>query len=271
MPRHRLTTIPLIAAALALAACAGPTNSEPALPEGLAQSTVPDTTINAFVYLRPDGPFALESDLSQELESLSIAATDLGNFARRLAYLDASLDVAWSPLPTSTVLAETIFSAFWTDLQLAPTDPPASPIAAGFVRNAGDLLDTLIASSGVSVPNLSDAMALVRIREITFVAYSDDITSFPTHAGSTVLRDLDTSLLAIATSAYPAAVVGQVFEGFAGALGLTPIDIDGRTAHARAFTPAIDLAVLRQGPTLYFSITPTRTQTEALIASTPNE
>ena len=174
-------------------------------------------------------------------------------------------------MPTATVLVRDTFDAFWDDLMLAPSEPPEPPIAAGFVRNVGDLLDTLIASSGVFVPNLSDALALVRIREITFVAYAKDIKSLPANVDPSVFRDLDASVLAIAQSTYPAAVVGQVFEGFAGAIGLTPIDIDGRTAHARALAPEIDLAVLRQGPTLYFAITPTRAQTEALIASIPNE
>lgn len=271
MPRHRLKPIALIAAALLLAACASSTDGDPALPAGLAQSTVPTASVNAYVYVRPGDPFALASNLSQELASLAVAATNLGDFAWRPTYPETSIDVAWSPMPTATVLVRDTFDAFWDDLMLAPSEPPEPPIAAGFVRNVGDLLDTLIASSGVFVPNLSDALALVRIREITFVAYAKDIKSLPANVDPSVFRDLDASVLAIAQSTYPAAVVGQVFEGFAGAIGLTPIDIDGRTAHARALAPEIDLAVLRQGPTLYFAITPTRAQTEALIASIPNE
>ena len=184
-----------------------------------------------------------------------------------LAY-DPLESIGWRP---DAVLVRDRFPAFWNDLQLAPTDPPAPPFVAGFVRNAGDLLDMLIASSSVAVPNLSDALALVRVGEITFVGYADDIASVPTTVDSDVLRDLDASVLAIANSSYPAAVVGQVFEGFAGALGLTPIDVDGRTAHARSVTPEIELVVLREGPTLFFAIAPTRARAEALIASVPRK
>ncbi len=269
MPPYPLTAIAL-ATALALTACAGPTEGEPALPEGLEQATVPDRPVNAYVYVRPNDPVALDHDPSRELESLAVAATDLGDFAWRPAYADASLEAAWSSDNTITVLVQERFPSFWDDLQLAPADPPAPPFAAGFVRNVGELLDTLIASSGVAVPSLSDALALVRVGEITFVGYANDITSLPSSVGPGVLRDLDASVLAIANSSYPAPVVGQVFEGFAGALGLTPIDVSGRTAHVRALTPQIDLAVLRQGPTLYFALAPTRAQTEALIASIPD-
>ncbi|MDA1036718.1 MAG: hypothetical protein O3B65_07575 [Chloroflexi bacterium] len=314
MIRHRLTTIALIATALALAACGGTTDGKAALPEGLAQATAPSGMINAYAYVHVSPPLTMTTEdfgdtvqtRSLGVEMIEVSVQDIGLFAARLMFTKrdqaeavsrleksgpGSIGMsgrAWSdrtitfsrgtltgdPLtsirwPPDAVLVRDRFPTFWDDLQLAPTEPPAPPFVAGFVRNVGELLDALIASSGVAVPNLSDALALVRVGEITFIGYADDIATLPTNVESGVLQDLDASVLAIANSNYPAAVVGQVFEGFAGALGLEPIDVDGRTAHARALPPQIDLVVLREGATLFFAIAPTRAQTIALIASIP--
>ena len=266
MPRPRHIPIAaVVATALALASCAGPAGGEPALPAGLEHATVPRGTVNAYVYVRPAAPFALDDDPSRDLESLEVAAKDVGDFQWRPTYVGTSPNVPWGPGATDQVRDG--FPGFWDDLQLAPSHPPSPPIAAGFVRNVGELLDALIEAGGVEVPHLSNALSLVRVAEITFVAYAEEVTSLPTHAGPAVLRELDASILAIAASSYPPAVVGQVFEGFAGALGLTPIDIAERTAYARTLTPEIDLVVLRDGATLFFAVAPTRGHTEALIAS----
>ena len=252
---------------LTITACANVTDPNPALPQGLTQATVPNSTVNAYVYVRPDSSFAIEGDASEKLISLAVAASDLGDFAWQPRYVGAASSTSWESGVSSPIFD--ILPAFTSDLQLAPVEPPKTPFAVGFVRNVGELIDTLIASTGAVVPSLSDALALVRINEITFIGYANEITLLPTRFKPNQLSELDASVLAIATSNYPSAIVGQVFESFATALALTPIDIDGHTAYARTISPDIDLAVLRQDPTLYFAITPTRTQTEALLASVP--
>ncbi len=314
MIRYCFTIAEIVATALALVACGGPSGGEPALPHGLEQATTPSGVVNAYAFVHASSPLMMTTDhfgyaietRNLNVERIEVSVQDIGLFSARLLFTEIDeaeavsllqefetdskgmssrswsgkavtfsrgnlddgrlMSIGWHP---DADLVRERFPMFWNDLRLAPSEPPEPPLVAGFVRNAGDLLDMLIASSGIAVPNLSDALTLVRIGEVTFVGYAADVASLPTSVDSDVLSDFNVSVLAIATSSYPAAIVGQVFEGFAGALGLTPIEIDGRTAHARLVTPEIYLIVLRQGATLFFSIAPTRVQAEALLSSLP--
>jgi hypothetical protein len=157
------------------------------------------------------------------------------------------------------------FSAAWAQLQELPADPPATPIAAGFVRNFGELIAEVIEPAGASIPSLGDGLALVRVDRMVFAVYANDLATLPNGIGPGVLANHGLSVLAVAQSTYPGAVVGQVYGGFVSALGLAPVELDGVTAHYREAAPDLHTVVLRAGATIFFAMSATRAEAEALI------
>ncbi|MDA0797348.1 MAG: hypothetical protein O2826_00060 [Chloroflexi bacterium] len=297
MSRRLLIIVGTIA--VLLVACAPPEAPPGALPLGMREAPVPPVDAKAYVYIRPPGNVTFSSaalgveDLTLESADVLLADDSSGVAARfstsgrgvsgplgELAdgWIDADADsfrfgpaspwgvrvrIAWRQQPSDSFAKH--FPDVWDDLLQMPGAPPTPPIGAGFVRNFGPLLEHLIGEAGVTVPNLADGLSLVRINRISFVAYADDFQHMPASVGPSVLRDLDVSILAIADSSYPSAVVGQVFDGFVSALGLKPISLGDHTAHHRALSDDISVVVVRDGATLFFAIAATNKQAMALI------
>jgi hypothetical protein len=297
MSRLILILVGVIAASLS--ACAPPDAPEGALPIAMRDAPVPPVDASAYVYIRPPGNATFTSEVlgvdGLTLDSADVllgegqdgvaarfitsARGDAGansDIADHWIDLDATslrfgpdspwgqeVGRAWSLHATKSYAQH--FSGSWTDLQMMPESPPEPPIAAGFVRNFGPLLENLVNEIGVSVPNLADGLSLVRINRISFVAYSDNFPRLPASVGPDVLRDLDVSILAVADSSYPSAVVGQVFDGFVSSLGLSRIAIAETVAHHRQLSDGIHVIVLRDDATLFFGIAPRLDRAMALV------
>jgi hypothetical protein len=299
MSRRLITIAAVAAGAVFLASCSPPVAPAGALPVGMRTAPVPPVDANAYVYLRPPGN-ARFSNETLGVDGLTLESADVllgggsdGVAARFITsaggdehapavgiegWIDSSptslrfgpdtpwgaeVRTAWRQQPERTFAEQ--FPAAWADLQAMPENPPAEPIAAGFVRNFGTLLEDLIGEARVSVPNLADGLSLVRINRVVFTAYSDDFARLPDHVEPSLLQDLNVSILAVAESTYPSAVVGQVFDGFVSSLGLAPVTIAGATAHQRNLADAVHVVVLRDGATLFFAIGATQGQATALI------
>jgi hypothetical protein len=159
------------------------------------------------------------------------------------------------------------FPDFWAQLRRMPEEPPSPPVAAGFVRNVGDLPNRLFRAAGVEVPGLAEGLTLVRVSSIVFVAYSGGLGELPSHLGSSLLEDLNTGILAVADSSYPSLVVGQVFDSFVGALGLSEVTLEGETAYYREIDADLHLVVMRNGSALFFAVGATREYAEGLVSS----
>jgi len=307
--RLRLTTATIAGAtAILLTACAPPGASPNALPVGMATALVPPVAANAYVYVRPPANATFSSHaLGVDELTLESAAVLLANgsegFAARVVtaaggdagplndvpggWSDAGATSlrfgpnsrwgnqvrdAWNQESSRSFSEQ--FPGAWRDLQSMPENPPAQPIAAGFVRNFGPLLEHLIGKAGISVPDLASGLSLVRINRIAFVAYADDFSELPESVERSVLRDLNVSILAVTDSPYPSAVVGLVFDGFVSSLGLSPVSVIGATAHQRQLTDDIYVIVLRDNTTLFFAMASTRAQATALmqaVVTTRNE
>ena len=295
--------------AMLLAACTPPEAPPGALPVGMRGVPVPPVDANAYAYIRPPGnatfssealgveEFTLESaDVLLDDDSSGVAARfttagrdDTGSRGDLVdGWIDADVGSfrfgptspwgdrvrsAWGQQASGNTFAKQ-FPDAWDDLLQMPGTPPMPPVAAGFVRNFGPLLEHLIGKADVTVPNLADGLSLVRINRISFVAYADDFQHLPAGVRPSVLRDLDVSILAVANSSYPSALVGQVFDGFVSGLGLSPISVADHTAHHRELSDDIHVVVVRDGATLFFAIAATEERAIALIKAVvtpPNE
>ena len=295
-----------IAITVLLIACTPPDSAPGALPVGMRTAPVPSVDANAYVYFKPPGHATFSSE-ALGVDGLTLQSADFlladdsdavaarfitdprddessadgadGDGQGRWTDADTtSLRVgpvspwgdrvrsAWAREPSASFA--TRYPDIWDDLQSMPEAPPSPPIAAGFVRNFGPLLEHLIRKADITVPNLTDGLSLVRVDNIAFVAYADDFSQLPESLGPESLRDLDVSILAVADSTYPALVVGRVFDGFVSALGLSPVSIADVTAYEREVSDGIHAVVLRDGTTLFFAIAPTARDAIALIQAT---
>ena len=158
-------------------------------------------------------------------------------------------------------------SDFWDRLRLMPENPPARPVAAGFVRNVSDLLDRLLEAGHTDAPGLSDALGFARVGSVAFVGYSDTLTSIPGESSGAILRELDTGVIFVAQGGYPGFVIDLLFRQFASGAGLGPVDVEGQHVSYRVINADLHLMVKNFGPTFFFAAGPTRARTQELMAS----
>ena len=296
-----------VAVVLVTSACTTPEAREGALPVDMRTAPVPPVGANAYIYVRPTENPTFTSEMlgvdGLTLESAEALLADGSDGVAARFITSARKDVAtprvvngrwvdagstslrvgpdsewgevvrgaWNRKPTKSFSEQ--FPGAWDDLQAMPQSPPARPIAAGFVRNFGTLIERMLGEAHVIVPNLADGLALVRINSVAFVAYSDDFTHVPDRVEPSVLRDLNVSILAVADSSYPSAVVGQVFGGFVSALGLSTIvsASASATAYQRQLTDDIHVVVMRDGRTLFFAVGATLEKAEDVIEAVVSE
>jgi hypothetical protein len=283
-----------------LAACATADLMPGALPLGIADQRVPTVDTNAYIYISAPATLALTSN-ALSVDALAVASAEVllmsvgREFATRLTFDESNapedapspgaggwtvwdernmragpntpwgirVREAWEQDARAPFGAQ--FPAAWAQLQELPADPPATPVASGFVRNFGGLIAEVIEPAGASIPSLGDGLALVRVDRVVFAVYANDLAVLPNGIAPGVLANHGLSVLAVAQSTYPGAVVGQVYGGFVSALGLAPVEFDGVTAHYREAAPDLHIVVLRAGATIFFAMSATRLATEALI------
>ena len=160
-----------------------------------------------------------------------------------------------------------VHSDFWDRLRLMPENPPARPVAAGFVRNVSDLLDRLLEAGHTDAPGLSDALGFARVGSVAFVGYSDTLTSIPGASSGAILRELDAGVIFVAQGGYPGFVIDLLFRQFASGAGLGPVDVEGQRVSYRVINADLHLMVKNFGPTFFFAAGPTRARTQELMAS----
>jgi len=296
----RLPILTAVVALSLLTACAPADPTPGALPLGMADHRVPAVVANAYVYVSAPAALALRSD-SLGVEALAVTSAEVllmsvgREFATRLTFdeSDAPTDAPTPAADGWTVWGERgvrsgpntpwgiqvreaweqdarkpfgeQFPTAWALLQALPADPPTTPVAAGFVRNFGELIAEVIAPAGASVPSLGDGLALVRVDRIVFAAYANDLTTLPNGVGPGILGDHNLSVLAVAQSTYPGAIIGQVFGGLVAALSLAPVEVGSATAHHRELAPNLHIVVFREGASIFFAMGANRADAEALI------
>lgn len=279
--------------------------SDRALPRGFEELGVPGVEVNAYLYGALAAPLVLPMSAvggaSGGTELLSVEALVLdpdGAYAARFALPDAdaaarvaaapaggegrwtisgshahfvSGQSAWSEMALDawdgggrTAIAEWD-AAVWDALQLLPERPPAPPFAAGFTRNSGGVAETLLRIARVDAPGLGAGLSLLRIDPVAFAAYGE-LDRLPSDLRDTLLQP-GVSALAVGRSSYPGAIVGPVFDGFAGASGMERVEVDGEGVRYTLLEGGMHLMVEAVGPAFYFAVSPTREGVEAVVRS----
>lgn len=293
--------VPLIAVALTWGDRALP-GADP-LPPKFADWRMPDVETNVAALLRPDAPLPLRS-LTDETgtpitEAEGLALGPGGRYAMRLRFANpedaqaaarrvdfggwkgrdgAALSVTgWDEewgLTARTAWARDVRVAWrerepgvWRGWSLLPDDPPAPPIAFGFVRNRSDLTERMLREAGLSAGSLGSALGFARVDVAAFAVYGE-MASLPYNRGADFLRDADVGVLAVAESAYPGVALRLAFGALASRAGFARADVDGQEAYYRAFEErGVHLMMTRYGRTIYAAMAQSKDNAESLVRS----
>ena len=296
-----IVIVPLVAVALTWGDRALP--GDDPLPPKFADWRMPDVEANIAALLRPDAPLPLRA-LTDETgtpitEAEGVALGPGGRYAARLRFAnpddaqfaaeyvdfggwkgvdgDALSVTGWDEvwgLTARTAWArdervswEEREPAVWRGWSLLPDDPPAPPVAFGFVRNRSDLTERMLREAGLSAGSLGSALGFARVDVASFAVYGE-MASLPYNRGADFLRDADIGVLAVAESGYPGIALRLAFGALTSRSGFARADVDGQEAYHRAFEErGVHLMMTRYGRTIYAAMAQSKDNAEALVRS----
>jgi hypothetical protein len=174
-----------------------------------------------------------------------------------------ALRVAW--LDDERLAIEEQYGGVWEVIRLLPQEAPATPVAAGFVRSVPENIEDFLALQGVDVPRLADAFEFIKVEEVAFVVYSDDLDMLPVTSGIAGFRELDVGVVAVVQAGYPGFVVDLLLGSFANRIGLETVKVEGRQVRYRGLDGEAYLMMVSYGSSLFFALSPTREGVEELI------
>ncbi len=162
---------------------------------------------------------------------------------------------------------EDAYPDMWELMRLLPEAPPATPVAAGFVRVNQDILDSLTARAGVELGGLSQAFGAINVDNIVFAAYANDPLALPAEIEPDYFQEAGVGAIFVARSTYPGFVLSFFLGTFADRVGLEKETLSGGQEVLSKELANAHLFVKPLGNTLFLSLAPTREKAEALIAS----
>ena len=267
----------------------------PALPPGFEERPLPNVDIRGYLYIDPgstvDLPLSLLRDEPSEEESVraqrlvALLGDTTQRYAASLVFLDeqrgnestlegvtaASASPEWSSAVqsawqngTGTLLGEK-YPSVWAKVSLLPPHPASQPVAAGFLRDATALSESLLGEWGIEVPGLGSALDLLRVSEAAFVAYADGLGTIPAEVTDDTVRKSGLGLVAVASSGYPGTVVDMLVDNFSSLAGLRETLIGEEPVQYRDVEGVVHLMVKAIGTDLFFALAPTRAGVEQLM------
>jgi hypothetical protein len=126
-------------------------------------------------------------------------------------------------------------------------------------------IEDFLALQGVDVPRLADAFEFIKVEEVAFVVYSDDLDMLPVTSGIAGFRELDVGVVAVVQAGYPGFVVDLLLGSFANRIGLETVKVEGRQVRYRGLDGEAYLMMVSYGSSLFFALSPTREGVEELI------
>ncbi len=157
------------------------------------------------------------------------------------------------------------YPGVWETMRLLPSDPPAPPVAAGFLRDATALAEALLQAWGIEVPGLGSALDLLRVKEAAFVVYADRLRAIPTDVTDDAVEQAGLGMVAVARAGYPGAVIDVLVDNFASLAGLTETLIADEPVQYRDVEGTVHLMVKPIGSDLFFALAPTKAGAQRLM------
>ncbi len=108
----------------------------------------------------------------------------------------------------------------WVLLRMLPKLPPDHPVAAGFAKVEGPVLEQAAGRMQLNLQGVTQALGSLNISQGAFIAYAQTSLDAPERVGPDYFRQEGISVLAAMRSSYPGWMLGFFLDSFAGQAGL---------------------------------------------------
>ena len=156
----------------------------------------------------------------------------------------------------------------WDLMQNLPADPPEPPVAAGFTRLDGGLIDSLGELVGASGPGITSALRTARVTDLVFALYQETPPAVTDSVDADYMTETGTVALVVTKSGYPGFVVGMGIGVFAGQAGLEEIELGEATAYYIGWG-SLHIVLRQRGGVLFVALAGSRDRAEAVMATVP--
>ncbi len=153
-------------------------------------------------------------------------------------------------------------------MQNLPADPPEPPVAAGFTRLDGGLIDSLGELVGASGPGITSALRTARVTDLVFALYQETPPAVTDSVDADYMTETGTVALVVTKSGYPGFVVGMGIGVFAGQAGLEEIELGEATAYYIGWG-SLHIVLRQRGGVLFVALAGSRDRAEAVMATVP--
>ena len=199
---------------------------------------------------------------AESSEGVDISSAML-TLARGQGDWPSQLSEAWAV--GDRVQLEVKYPNMYVTMRLLPAQAPATPVAAGFVRNVSVLLEELLAQAGLSVSGVGAAFQLVRAESLAFVVYADDLDALPAEATVEAVKGASLGIIAVTRTTYPGVLVNMLLGTFAGRIGMELTKVGDESVRYRDIEGHAHLMAKNFGPSLFFALASTREDVETLM------
>ncbi|MBI4202837.1 MAG: hypothetical protein HY532_06995 [Chloroflexi bacterium] len=164
-----------------------------------------------------------------------------------------------------SVLFSEAYPAAWELLRMLPASPPDAPVAAGFAKVEGGLLDSVSGRMGLGLTGVTQALGGLQVTDMAFIAYAGQPLGDIETLSADYLRQQDASFIVAMRSGYPGFLLSFFLSSFATQAGLEK----GATASGQeVFTGEVDgnyLVVKSIGNVIFIAAATDRAKAEALV------
>ena len=158
------------------------------------------------------------------------------------------------------------YPRLWELMRLLPEEPPASSVAAGFLRVNEELLESVLGKAGVDLQGIAPALGFIGVENAVFGVYRQGPLKLPQRMTEEFIKESGASAVLIARSGYPGFMLSFMLGSFAGRAGLEKTQ-GGDEALWHRTVGDLHLVVKNIGNTVYLSVAGERKDAEALLLS----
>lgn len=166
----------------------------------------------------------------------------------------------------STVDFQKAYPEVWLLMRLLPASPPGEVLAAGFLRPASTVIDSLAPWAGLNLGQFGPALGTVDVKNVAFAAYSNQRIVFPTEVTPEYIQKYQIGAIFVAHSSYPGLILSFLLDRFASRVELEKTQIIGETVLYREYED-VYMMVKVMGSTIFFTLAPSRGYAQELMAA----
>lgn len=147
-----------------------------------------------------------------------------------------------------------------------PANPPAKPVAAGFLRLDGKLIESIGSEANIPFADIAPVLQSARINSISFVLYGQSAIEITESSGEDFLQELGLGAIIVGRSGYPSFLIGFFFDRAAQGAGLEKDAVEDINIYSYPVA-GMTVLVAREGDILYGAIAQSRQIAEQLLLS----